>query len=269
MPSVHEIQDCFARAVLEQDMAALSGHVVGGAADAQRCLGIYASNVRHNLSEALRAVFPVIERLVGESFFDATAGRYIRACPSTSGDIQRFGKSFPDFLAQFEPAAGLRYLPDVARLEWLMHEVFHAADAGPLALERLGALAAADAAVLQLTLNPACRLLASPFPVLHIWRANQPDTAVDTEIDADSGGDWLLVRRSSGFVVEVQSLAVGEYAMLDALDGGAALEPAYQRALQAAPGFALADFIQRRILDATIIDFDARAACPIPAPGRS
>ncbi|MBP0621006.1 HvfC/BufC N-terminal domain-containing protein [Cupriavidus consociatus] len=259
MPSVLEIQGCFARAVLEQDMAALSGHVVGGAADVQRCLRIYASNMRHNLSEALRAVYPVIERLVGESFFDATAGRYIRACPSTSGDIQRFGKSFPDFLAQFEPAAGLRYLPDVARLEWLMHEVFHAADAGPLALDRLGALAEADAAVLHLMLNPACRLFASPFPVLHIWRANQPDSAVDIEIDADLGGDGLLVRRS-GFVVEVQSLAIGEYAMLEALDRGTALEPAYQGALQAAPDFALADFIQRRILDATITDFDARAA---------
>lgn len=268
MPSLHEIQGCFARAVLEQDTAALSDHIVGGAIDGQRCLGIYASNVRHNLCEALRAVFPVIERLVGESFFDATAARYIRACPSTSGDIQRFGKSFPNFLAQFGPAAGLRYLPDVARLEWLMHEVFHAADAEPLALNRLGALAEADAAVLRLTLNPACRLLASPFPVLHIWRANQPDTADDTEIDVDIGGDWLLVRRS-GFMVEVQSLSVGEYTMLEALDGGAALEPAYQQALQAAHGFALADFIQRRILDATIIDFDACAACLIPAPGRS
>lgn len=268
MPSLHEIQGCFARAVLGQDTAALSDHIVGGAMEAQRCLGIYAGNVRHNLSEALRAVFPVTERLVGASFFDGTAGRYIRACPSTSGDIQRFGKSFPDFLAQFGPAAGLRYLPDVARLEWLMHEAFHAADAEPLALGRLGALAGADAAVLRLTLNPACRLLASPFPVLQIWRANQPDTADDTKVDADTGGDWLLVRRS-GFLAEVQSLAVGEYTMLEALDGGAALEPAYQRALQAAPGFALADFIQRRILDATIIDFDARAACPIPVPGRS
>ncbi|CAJ92924.1 Putative DNA-binding domain-containing protein [Cupriavidus necator] len=268
MPSLHEIQCRFARAVLEQDPAALFDHIVGGAMDAQRSLGIYAGNVRHNLCEALRAVFPVIERLVGEPFFDATAGRYIRACPSTSGDIQRFGKSFPDFLAQFGPAAGVRYLPDVARLEWLTHEVFHAADAEPLALKRLGALAEADAACLRLKLNPACRLLASPFPVLHIWQANQPDHADAIEIDADSGGDWLLVRRS-GFVVEVQSLNVGEYAMLDALDGGAALEPAYQRALQAAPGFALADFIQRRILDATIIDFDACAAGLIPAPGRS
>ncbi|MBF6989619.1 MULTISPECIES: DUF2063 domain-containing protein [unclassified Cupriavidus] len=262
MPSLHEIQTRFARALFGQDPTALAGYIVDGAIDAQRCLDVYAGNVHQNLCEALGAVFPVISCLVGQRFFDATAGRYIRACPSTSGDIQRFGQSFPDFLAQFEPAAGLRYLPDVARLEWLMHEAFHAADAAPLTLDRLatlGTLAEAEATCLQLRLAPACRLLASPFPVLRIWQSNQPDAEEDAEIDAGSGGDWLLVRRS-GFAVEAQSLEVGEYAMLEALHGGAALEPAYRQALQVAPDFALAGFLERRILDATIHDFEVRAA---------
>jgi len=256
MLSLHEIQRRFARAVIEQDPTALRDHIVAGPIGAERRLGIYANTVRHNLCEALRAVYPVVERLVGKAFFDGAAGRYIRACPSTSGDIQRFGGSFADFLAQFGPAATLGYLPDVARLEWLMHEVFHAADHAPIALERLGALAEVDATRVRLRLNPACRLLASPFPVLRIWRANQPDAADEAWIDADGGGDRLLVRRS-GYAVEVQPIDAGQYAMLDALSEGALLEPAYQQALRADPGFALADFMQQRILDATIADFDA------------
>jgi hypothetical protein len=261
MPSLHEFQSRFARAVLDRDPGTLRDYVVAGTIGADRRLGLYASNVRHNLCEALLAVYPVVERLVGRPFFDGAAGRYIRSCPSTSGDIQRFGTSFADFLAHFGPAAALPYLPDVARLEWLVHEVFHAADVRPLALERLGELARAEAASLRLTLNPACRLLASSFPVLQIWQANQPDAVDDARIDADSGGDWLLIRRD-GYIVEVQPLDAGQFAMLDALNRGIALEPSYQRALRADPDFALADFIRQRILDATIAGFDVGASMP-------
>ncbi|MFC0402358.1 DNA-binding domain-containing protein [Paraburkholderia rhizosphaerae] len=252
MHSLHDLQAAFARAVLEQDPSGIDWTVCGD--DRQDRLAVYIGNTHHNLREALRAVYPVVDRLVGEPFFDYAANRYIRDHPSQSGDIQRFGDSFPAFLDHFPPVASLSYLADTATLEWLVHEVFHAADHAPLPLSELSSLASAKCSTLRFRLHPACRLLASPFPVLRIWQVNQPGSQSDESIDASAGGDRLLVQRA-GFAVNIQALAAGEFAMLQALREGQTVDDAYELALRQAPAFALGEFIERRILDSTIVGF--------------
>lgn len=259
MPSLHELQCNFSAALLARDPARLSADLVAGGAAAHERIDIYVNNLHHNAREALRAVYPVVEQLVGEAFFNYAADQYLLAYPSTSGDIQQYGGNLATFLAQFGPAASLRYLPDVARLEWLMHEVFHAADHGPLAIERLAAIAQADCTTLRFILNPASRLLVSAFPVSRIWQANQPDAQDSQDIDADSGGVQLLVRRS-GYAVEMLPLGAAEFAMLQALVDGETVEQAYECALRVAPAFALAAFIRQRIMDATIIGFETESS---------
>ena len=51
------------------------------------------------------------------------------AHPSRSGDLNDYGEDFADFLADYPHARELSYLPDVARLEWLVQIVYYAADA--------------------------------------------------------------------------------------------------------------------------------------------
>ena len=105
MHSLRELQAAFACAILEQDPSTIDGSVCGG--NGRERLSVYAGNVYHNLREALRAVYPVVGKLVGERFFDFAANRYIHDHPSQSGDIQRFGYTFPTFLEHFPPAASL------------------------------------------------------------------------------------------------------------------------------------------------------------------
>jgi hypothetical protein len=253
MHSLHELQATFATAILERDSSRIDWSVGGD--NRRDRLAIYIGNVYHNLREALRAVYPTVDRLVGQQFFDHAANRYIRENPSQSGDIQRFGDRFPDFLANFHAAASLGYLADTATLEWLVHEAFHAADHAPLAFSQLTDLAGAACTTLRFRLHPACRLFASSFPVLKIWQVNQPAANSDETVDAGAGGDWLLVHRI-GFAVDIQPLHAAEFAMLDALRGGRAVDDAYELALQQDPAFALGPFIERRILDSTIVGFD-------------
>jgi Putative DNA-binding domain len=254
MPSLRDVQHAFAAAIVEQDASRVEALVAG--ADVGMRLGVYFSNVHHNLLEALRAVYPVVERLISERFFAYAASRYIHDHPSASGDIQRFGSTFPAFLAHFAPAAPLAYLADIAALEWLMHKVFHAADHAPLALARLASLPGMDCSTLRFRLNPACRLFASDYPVLKIWQINQPGGDPNETVDAGAGGDRLLIRRV-GFAVDLEPLGRGEFAMLQALLDGEPVDDAYERALQADPDFGLGEFIQRRIGDATLVDFIA------------
>ncbi|MEM5339784.1 DNA-binding domain-containing protein [Paraburkholderia azotifigens] len=253
MHSLHECQAAFAAAILEQDASAIHRAICGD--NARDRLAVYIGNTYHNLREALRAVYPVVDRLVGEQFFDYAANRYVRDHPSQSGDIQRFGGSFPAFLESFPPAASLSYLADIATLEWLVHEVFHAEDHAPLPLSELTSLADAECSTLRLRLHPACRLFASAFPVLRIWEVNQPESPGNESIDAQAGGNRLLLRRV-GFTVDIQALPEGEFAMLMALCAGQTVDDAYDLALQRDPAFALGEFIERRILDSTIVGFD-------------
>jgi hypothetical protein len=223
------------------------------AQDAAR-FSVYRSAVFANLREALRAVFPVIERLTGGEFFDQAARRFVRDHPSTNGDLHRYGAQFPAFLASFEPAAALPYLADVARLEWLWHEAFHAADHGPPQLARLAAIPPSRWPDLRLKLQPACRMLHSPYPVHRIWQVNQPEHQGDESVDLDEGEARLLLYRA-GYEVVVAPLSVGEFRFVEALSGEDSVARALEAALARQPtldaGALLRDLVGREI----IVDF--------------
>lgn len=257
MPSLRELQETVAAALLAPAPdGALPLVVADRIAPAER-LAVYRNNVRHNYREALRAVYAVVERLVGEHFFDHAADRYTHAHPSASGDIHAFGAQFAAFLAVFEPAAGLPYLPDVARLEWAMHEVFHATAPPPFPLERLAALPDAAHPALRFRPSPACRLLASRWPVDRLWALNQPGVEWDDGFDLDAGGVRLLVRRS-GFEIELEPLPAADFALLVRLTAGEPLGAALEAAHAGSPDFDLAAFLRRHLLTATLCDFRLR-----------
>ncbi len=254
MPSLRELQDAFAAALQEpSDERVLPWVVADRIAPAER-LAVYRNNLRHNYREALRAVYPVVERLVGERFFDRMADLYARRHPSTSGDIHGFGGRLAAFIAGFEPAAGVPYLPDMARLEWAIHAVFHAAEPPALPVARLAALADTRPEALRFVPSPACRLIASRWPIARLWALNQPDAAWDDAFDIDAGGERLLVRRN-GFEVELETLEPAEFDLLARLSGGEALAPALEAVRAVAPEFDLAAFLGRHLLATTLADF--------------
>lgn len=118
MLRLRELQLSFVEAVLAgNDVAIASQLKVRGGTPESR-LKVYRNNTFSNLRAALADVYPVILRLVGEDFFKHAATHFIRAHPSTSGDLNDYGGGFGEFLAAFPPAAELPYLCDVARLEW-------------------------------------------------------------------------------------------------------------------------------------------------------
>ena len=182
-------------------------------------LEVYSNNVFGNYRDALQAVYPVIERLVGAAFFRHACDKYIVAYPSASGDLHDFGDRFAAFLASYPPADELTYLSDVARLEWQYHRVFHAAAYAPLALTRLASIAPDDYASLRFSLHPAAALLRSAYPVLRIWQVNQPEHAGDERVDLGEGGGALLMTRAD-FVVSIARVPAAEYEFLTTLRSG-------------------------------------------------
>jgi len=230
-------------------------HIEGGRLAPQQRLSIYRHNLFDSLGAALAAVYPTVAQLVGEDFFRFAAHAYIRAHPSRSGNLHDFGAQLPAFLAQFEPARGLVYLADSARLDWAWHQVFHttalpAADAAGV-LGRIAALPDDLRLCLRLGWQPAALLLASPYPVLRIWQANQPG-AEDQEVDLDVGGDCVLVAARRGEVV-LERLGPAEHALLQALAGSAWLGDAVAAALALEAGFDVAGAIAHHLTAGTLV----------------
>lgn len=254
MHTLLELQHSFARGVFDADpeIAALLLGACGQ--DGAAGLAIYRNNVLANYRNALHETYPVILRLIGTDCFDQAADAYVRATPSLSGDLYDFGEHFGDFVADYPPTRTLAYLPDVARLEWLIEASDRAPAAAALDLARLAALPPQRLADLCFALVPSARLLASAYPLLRIWQVNQPGYDGEQTVDLGCGGaPLLLIRR--GPDVEIEPLSDAGFSLLSACSAGLTLGAALECALALDPAFDLNTFLQRHLPAGTFSDF--------------
>jgi len=207
---------------------------------------IYRRGALANLSGALAATYPVVLRLVGESFFGEAARQHALAHPSTSGNLDDYGAGFADFLAAYPHARELPYLADVAELEWAWHEVYHEADTVSLDPALLQQVPPAQQMHLGLQLAPAARLVSSAYPILRIWQAHQGEADAALAISLDDGGVDLLVLRRE-LEIEFVLLGAAEVLWLRELRRGATLVHATQVALDAQPAFDLPATLGRHL----------------------
>lgn len=249
MPPLRDVQAAFRRALLAEDETALALLVEGGAAR----IDVHRNNLFASLGEVLRDSFPSVCRLVDERFFAYAAHEFIRRHPPERAVLAEYGGGFADFLADFPPCRHLAYLADVARLEWLMCAAATAADAAPLSAAALAGVAPEATPLLRLTLHPALGLLASPFPIDRIWRANRRDAPLDEPpIDLAAGGVRLDVHRAGAEVV-MRALDAPGFAFRETLRQDGTLEAAATAALTQDPAFDLAGALGALFRDGVVI----------------
>ncbi len=171
-------QSTFGTALLDPETPPPPGLTDAEGRPAGRRFNVYRNNVAASLTDALATGFPVIAKLLGDEFFKAMAGIFLRAHPPGDPRLQLWGAKFPGFLARFEPVAHLPYLPDMARLELGLRQSYHAADATPLPIAGRDP---AEVLALKPRLAPATLILRSRFPIYSIWQKNtgQPDLKID------------------------------------------------------------------------------------------
>lgn len=224
MPGLPELQRLM--------LAAITGDGTGPAAwvradgiPGELRLQVYRNNTLNALVEALRALHPVVERLVGKPCFDSLARHYVRTHRSGSANVHDYGARFAPFLRTIPELQSLPYLPDMAELERAYHEVFHAADATSLSVPWLATLPTQAQMAVRAELHPAARLLQSQWPLLKIWQANQPGPSEGQFVDQDEGGvQFLVIRRHLD--IDFQLLDPDSFALLELFAGGNTLSGA-------------------------------------------
>ncbi|MHC0054374.1 HvfC/BufC N-terminal domain-containing protein [Actibacterium sp. D379-3] len=239
----------FASALLDPAAAVPRGLIGPDGAPAGKRFAVYRNNVAVGLSDALEAAFPVLRALVGDDFFRAMAGVFLRAHPPETPLMMFYGAAMPAFLGRFAPARHLPYLPDIARLELALRESYHAADATPLAPEALTGLPPERLMQARLVLAPALRLIRSPYPVAGIWLAHQGAEAPKPQMRAE---DALIAR--PGFDPTVTCLPPGGGAFIRALQAGKPLGAAIVLAETEFTVFNLTDVLGLLIQNGGLID---------------
>lgn len=253
MHRLHEAQRVFSGYVFQESDQIPVGVKANGIAPEQR-MCIYRNNTRLGLTEVLREVYPVVNKLVGEAFFNRLAQAYLSAHPLQTACLLEFGGQFAEVIAGFDAAQGLAYLADAARLEWYWHEAYHEADSEPLDLSALGQLDPADYDRLGFKLHPSARFMVTAYPIAQIWEGNQPDYPADAPIALNQGGGCLLVYRPA-FEVEIVSLEPADYQCLTALASGAAFTRAVAQVMDGHPDFQVLAFLQHWLLKGLLTDF--------------
>lgn len=253
-PSLPELQRVFAAAVLSADGAPLADWVAGNGLTADARVQIYRNLVFNNHAAALRTAYPAVLKLVGEEFFAAAAARYVSGFPSRSGNLQDYGAGFPVLLAQMPEAAGIAYLPDMARLEWSRQEAYLAAEAESLPPSVLGEWGNLEPDMVRFGLHPSLRLVASAHPIWDIWMFCQ-ETAPE-HLNLAGGGQTVLVWREVNQIA-MQPIDAGRHNFITALLLHMPLAQAYDSAMQAASEFDLSGCLRWLFNTGLVTDFSS------------
>lgn len=218
MSKLAAVQHDFQQYMLHGD-AAIESRVVGTTrVPIETRLAIYGGGYGARLIEALQNNYPVLAKLLGETDFTALAGEYVRSHDSSFASIRYYGAAMTEFLGARPAYAAAPVLAELARWEWAMTEVFDAADAQPIDLNAMAAIAPEQWSDLTFELHPSVRRLGLAWNVPPIWKALTNDAEPPEVTVGDEPQQWLLWRR--GLDVYFRSLTTVEAAALDAARNG-------------------------------------------------
>jgi len=221
-------QDDFASALLAPG-AALAPEIAALAT--QPAFAVYRNTVMKGCIDALQANYPAVARLVGEEWFRAAAAIHVRDALPSAPMLLDYGAGFAEFLARFEPAAEMPYLPGVARLDRLWSEAHGAPTEGALDPAVVAGLAPEALATTVLRPHAATRWAwFEEAPIYTIWSRNRATGAAAADLDWRAEGA-LLVR--PGDAVTWMALDAAGCAFIEACAGGGTLAAAAHAALEA------------------------------------
>lgn len=219
MAKLAELQSIFNQAVFDNDsdsdaLKAMSCFIEAGSIPADERMSIYRNSVYGCLiNGALKKTFPATLNLLGEAFFSKMAEHYVDTHASENADIAVFGKGLPAFLQTFEPVQYIPYIAEVAKLEWLCHEAFVAADKAIFDIDAFGQLSASDRTKVVFYLAPDVKLIESDFPIDKIWQYGIKNDDSQAPPKLASGPFYCMVHRRDYRVV-VEPLSKNEFVFL-------------------------------------------------------
>lgn len=206
-------------------------------------LPVHNDNYFVTLTRALKAQYPQTLVLLGREFFEPLCADYIHDYPSHSPQLKDYGAYFPEFLLRHENMKDLAYVADIARLEWICHQL-PITDAAFTLDDALLQLKETDYDKLHVELNPAIQLMSSQYPLSKLMAYCKSPTESLFEISIDPC-HLLIMKTIHG--VSFFSLSDAEYLFLNDLANNVSLSTALTHALQKDDTFQLDEILSNWI----------------------
>lgn len=176
---------------------------------------IYLQAYSARLIEALSENYPVLYTLLGDEDFSVLSLNYLQTFPSNYRSIRWFGDKLADFLSSLKTE---NYLIEMAKLEWLVTEVFDAKDANILSADKLNTIQSIKWGELSFIMHPSIRRLNCNWNVVDIWSAVTNHESPPPFKWRDMPVAWLFWRKE--LTEHFNSLSIYEAWMLDAMLSG-------------------------------------------------
>ncbi len=182
-PPLEALQADFQNYILGDDRAMAGKVRATSKADAATLLAVYRDGYALRLLEALETNFSTLKQVLGDDDFDRMGRGYIAAHPSKHFSIRWFGDKLAEHLAATAPWSGTPALAELARLEWALAGAFDSADATPIAIERVAAIAPEDWPNLRFAFHPSLQVIDFAWTVPELWNA------LNATVNAGEDGD--------------------------------------------------------------------------------
>jgi len=112
----------------EPEISACGVLLAAGNSKVEDRLGIYAEGYFARILESLEADFERVRIILGEFRFQKLVVDYLKAFPSRTINIGEVGKYLAGFITDYEELKEIKFLSELAALEWKMIEVFYSND---------------------------------------------------------------------------------------------------------------------------------------------
>lgn len=232
------------RAELSVENEAVTNTLISDHIHANDRLSIYHNNIIGSLSNVLCSTFPMIENLVGTNFLKEMARQFIFKNPPNSACLHHYGEGFDAFIKEYEPAANLPYLADVATLEFALNHAYYAQDDAPLPADALAQIPPESLAKTLLSPRASATLITSSYPLTDL-RAFCLNDGEAPELSAPTDCRLLIYRPK--LEVKIIPLTKDEYAFLSNLQQGTPLGAALENVTDTYTTFDFAAFLQKHI----------------------
>ena len=263
MSDLKEIQNSFAKSIYDgddKDILSVMKVESGGdeAANVDR-MQIYKDNVLITLFETLKDTYSIVCKLVGEEFFRYCVNEYVKMHKPESGNLHDYGEEFPEFLKEFTPTKELKYLPDIAMMQYYMDLAYFAADNEKIDRNKLAAVPPEQLENLKFKLHPSVYLVSSDYPLDKIKDMVEKsddgdDQAGGEQINLDQGGVNLLVVRPE-YEVNLIVISDAEYEFLRNIKEGKGLFESFEQAIAKDESFDISKAIAKFVDNGSFAGF--------------
>jgi hypothetical protein len=186
------LQQQFMAFLRDESQDVSSAIIDSGKITRNRRLEIYHHAYRARLVEVMRDVFERTWAYLGDAQFDACATQFIEKHPPAQRTLNRFGDTFPDWLATQFPDD--MEIAEVAIIDWQLRVAFDGANATPLTLADLSAITGDAWATVGFDFHPTLAVTPITHNAASIWEALEHGASPPEPV-ALTAPTWLVVWR--------------------------------------------------------------------------